>query len=102
MGGDGLAWHSLTVFVVAALSCGRGWRVRRCPRSRSSALIDTTANVAFATAATLGLLSLVAVLSSLYPVVTVGLAHLGQGERLAAGQWLGVALALTGVILITA
>ena len=65
-------------------------------------LIDTTANVAFATAATLGLLSLVAVLSSLYPVVTVGLAHLGQGERLAAGQWLGVALALTGVVLITA
>jgi len=93
---------SLAVFVVAALVFRPRVARSAVPSIAVIGLIDTTANVAFATAATLGLLSLVAVLSSLYPVVTVGLAHLGQGERLAAGQWLGVALALTGVVLITA
>jgi drug/metabolite transporter (DMT)-like permease len=93
---------SLTVFVVAALVTRPVVARAAVPSIAVIGMIDTTANVAFATAATLGLLSVVAVLSSLYPVVTVGLAHLGQGERLAAGQWVGVALALAGVVLITA
>lgn len=93
---------SLSVFLVAALALRPRIPRAAVPSVAAIGVIDTSANVAFATAATLGLLSVVAVLSSLYPVVTVGLAHLGQGERLAAGQWVGVALALAGVILITA
>jgi len=63
-------------------------------------LLDTTANAAFALASTEGLLSVVAVLGSLFPVVTVALAHVRLHERLASGQRLGVALALAGTLAI--
>ena len=59
-----------------------------------------TANVAFAFAATEGLLSLTSILSSLYPVVVVVLARLVLHERLQPSQKAGVAAALVGVALI--
>jgi drug/metabolite transporter (DMT)-like permease len=65
-------------------------------------LLDTAANAAFAIATTGGLLSLVSVLSGLFPVVTVALAYVLLGERLAPLQRAGVALALVGVPLISA
>lgn len=65
-------------------------------------LLDTAANAAFAIATTGGLLSLVAVLGALFPVVTVALAYLLLGERLARPQRVGVVLALAGVPLISA
>ena len=49
-----------------------------------------------------GLLTLVAVAGSLYGAVTVLLARFLLGERLAASQRAGVALALAGVALIAA
>ncbi len=61
---------------------------------------DVAANLAFGYASTRGLVSVVAVLGSLYPVVTVLLARIVHGERLAAVQTVGVAGALTGVALI--
>jgi drug/metabolite transporter (DMT)-like permease len=63
-------------------------------------VLDTTANTAFALAATEGLLSVVSVLGSLFPVVTVALAHIHLHERLARGQRLGVVLALAGTLAI--
>ncbi|MDX6496678.1 MAG: hypothetical protein QOE17_2664 [Gaiellales bacterium] len=63
-------------------------------------VLDTTANAAFALAATEGFLSVVSVLGSLFPVVTVALAHIHLHERLAPGQRLGVALALGGTLAI--
>lgn len=63
-------------------------------------VLDTTANAAFALAATEGFLSVVSVLGSLFPVVTVALAHIHLHERLAPGQRLGVVLALTGTLAI--
>jgi drug/metabolite transporter (DMT)-like permease len=65
-------------------------------------IADVTANVLFAYASGHGLLALVAVLGSLYPIVTVLLAHLVLGERLTAAQKAGVAVALAGVCAIAA
>ena len=60
-------------------------------------LADVSANALFAVASSRGLLSLVAVLGSLYPVVTVLLAHVLLGERLTRAQQAGVVVALAGV-----
>lgn len=61
---------------------------------------DVAANLTFGLASTRGLVSVVAVLGSLYPVVTVLLARVVLGERLGAAQAVGVAGALGGVGLI--
>ena len=66
-------------------------------------LLDTAGNALFAAASSHhGLLSVAAVLASLYPVVTVLLARIVLGERVQRTQDVGVVLALTGVFLITA
>jgi hypothetical protein len=62
---------------------------------------DMSANVMFGVSSTLGLLSIVAVAGSLYPVATVILAGTVLKERLATIEKIGVALALTGVALIS-
>ena len=64
--------------------------------------LDTGANALFAAAAAQGLVSLAAVLSSLYPVVTIVLARLVLGERVRAVQRAGIAAAIGGVVLISA
>jgi drug/metabolite transporter (DMT)-like permease len=66
-------------------------------------LLDTGGNALFAAASSShGLLSVVSVLASLYPVVTVLLARLMLGERVQRTQDAGVLLVLLGVVLITA
>lgn len=77
----------------------------RVPRSALAAvagvgLADVSANALFAFASGHGLLALVSVLGSLYPVVTVLLAHLLLGERLTRPQQAGVVVALAGVLAI--
>jgi drug/metabolite transporter (DMT)-like permease len=65
--------------------------------------LDTGGNALYAAAASShGLISVVSVLASLYPVVTVLLARLLLGERVQRTQDVGVAVALVGVVLITA
>jgi drug/metabolite transporter (DMT)-like permease len=63
---------------------------------------DTGATLLYGAASTRGLLSVVSVLSSLYPIVIVVLARVLLAERVARPQLAGVALALTGVALISA
>jgi drug/metabolite transporter (DMT)-like permease len=65
-------------------------------------VFDVLANALFAVASTRGVLPVVAVGGSMYPAFTVALAHGVLGERLAAVQWAGVALALLGVGMIAA
>ncbi|HVH51095.1 MAG TPA: DMT family transporter, partial [Gaiellaceae bacterium] len=66
-------------------------------------LLDTGGNVLFAAASSAhGLLSVVSVLASLYPVVTVLLARVVLGERVQRSQDVGVVTALAGVVLISA
>ena len=65
--------------------------------------LDTGGNALFAAASSShGLLSVVSVLASLYPVVTVLLARVVLGERVQRTQDAGVLVALAGVVLITA
>lgn len=61
---------------------------------------DVGANAMFAVASTEGLLSVVSVLSSLYPAVTVLLARLVHAERMKGVQNIGVLATLAGVALI--
>jgi len=63
---------------------------------------DVGANALYAVATTKGLLPVVAVAGSLYPAVTILLAYVLLGERLAALQRIGVAMALVGVMMIAA
>jgi len=65
-------------------------------------VLDVSANGLFAAAANEGLVSLAAVLSSLYPVVTVALARMVLGERVLPVQRAGIAAVLAGVALISA
>ena len=64
--------------------------------------LDISANTLFAAASQEGLISLVAVAGSMYPVVTIALARAVLGERIERPQQAGVAVTLVGVALITA
>lgn len=95
-------WTSFALTAIAFLVLRTRTRValpdrRTAGRLALIGVADTGANIAFAVATSTGLLSLVAVLGSLAPVVTVGLARVVLGERLSAGQGAGVLLALVGV-----
>jgi drug/metabolite transporter (DMT)-like permease len=61
-----------------------------------------TANGLYLLAVREGLLSVVAVLSSLYPAATVVLARVVLGERLRPAQLAGLGLGLAGVTMIAA
>jgi len=63
-------------------------------------IVDTVGNACFAASSQHGLVSLTSVLASLYPIVTVVLAAAFLHERIAPLQRAGVALTLTGVLLI--
>jgi drug/metabolite transporter (DMT)-like permease len=65
-------------------------------------LLDGGATALYTLATTEALLSLVAVVSSLYPIVTVILARLLLREEIRPIQAGGVLLALTGVVLLAA
>lgn len=77
------------------------------PRSLVPALVgvgafDTGANVSVAYATTEGSVGIVAILSALYPVVTVVLARLFLHERLTTGRRVAAAAALAGAALVAA
>lgn len=63
-------------------------------------VLDVTANVLYLEATRFGLLTLAAVLTSLYPASTVVLARSFLAERLERTQWAGLALAAAGIALI--
>ena len=65
-------------------------------------IFDTGANVAVAAATTSGAVGVVAVLSALYPVVTVLLARVFLHERLSRSRRLGGVVALGGAALVAA
>lgn len=99
-----LVMRATSVAVLAALAVGGAVAVRAGTRDLPMLVAvgagDVLANAALAVASTRGLLSVVAVLSSLYPAVTVMLARAVHDERLVRVQTVGVTAALAGVVLI--
>ncbi len=64
--------------------------------------LDFLATALFAYATQEGLLSVVSVVGSLYPAVTVVLARIVLAERVARSQEIGVVITLAGVVAISA
>jgi drug/metabolite transporter (DMT)-like permease len=91
--------------VMAALLAFRP-RLTRAPRDLAViaciGLADTSGNVLFAAAASQGLVSVVSVLASLYPVVTVALARVYLRERVTRVQEAGAVATLGGVVMVSA
>jgi drug/metabolite transporter (DMT)-like permease len=107
----GVVWGTLTLrltvvpIVLAALLITRPSTAKLrplLPLLIAVGLFDTGANLLYGASARHGLISVVSVLATLYPVVLVGLAYAFLHERISRPQLVGVALALTGVALIAA
>jgi drug/metabolite transporter (DMT)-like permease len=73
---------------------------RLLPTVAAVGVFDTGANVLIAIATTKGLIGVVAVLSALYPVMTIALARVVLHERLDGWKRGGAALALGGAALV--
>ena len=107
----GVVWGTLTLrltvvpIVVAAALITRPSTAKLrplLPLLIAVGLFDTGANLLYGAASRHGLISVVTVLAALYPVVLLGLAYFFLHERISRPQLAGVALALTGVALISA
>ena len=108
-GGIGWAVFTMRAVVVPLMLVAAFTLKPRLPQSSRGWLLliavgvaDTGATLLYGAATTRGLLSVVAVLSSLYPIAIVVLARVLLAERIARPQLAGVAVALTGVALISA
>ena len=98
----GIARFMSVVLILTVALIGRihvPWPGAQMGRVALVGIFDTSANVLFVLAASVGNLAVVSVLGSVYPVSTVILARLVLGERLALRQGSGVVLALAGVSL---
>ena len=95
---------SAVLFVLVFLALRPRVEMRRSavPFIVAVGLLDTGANGLFALATTRGYLSIVAVIGSVYPVVTVVLAYAVLRERLARHQLAGALATLAGIALIAA
>jgi drug/metabolite transporter (DMT)-like permease len=93
---------SVPVAIAAALLTAATLRPPRrlLPMLVGVGVFDTSANVFVAAATTYGAVGIVAVLGSLYPVVTMLLAWLVLGERLGASKRAGGGVALAGAALV--
>jgi drug/metabolite transporter (DMT)-like permease len=100
-------WASFVLRVSSFCAIGCVVLARRSPLGvdrRALAVIalvgalDILANLAYSVSTTLQLLSISAVLSSLFPVVTVALARVHLGERVTRVQVTGSLLTMAGVL----
>ena len=99
-----MVFRTTALLLVATAVTSRRIDVRLSPRMAAIAvgagIVDTIGNVCFAASSQHGLVSLTAVLASLYPIVTVLLAASLLHERVAPLQRAGIVLTLAGVVLI--
>ena len=103
-------WAAFVFRLSSTALVATAWLALRPPSARRADLptlaaigiLDTGGLVFFAAASENGLVSVVSILASLYPVVTVMLARAVLHERVHRSQELGIALALSGIVLISA
>ena len=95
---------SVTIALVAILLTSTSLRAPRnvLPLIVGVGVFDTAANVCIAFATTEGAAGVVAVLSALYPVVTIVLARFVLAERLSRPRRIGGVFALAGAALVAA
>ena len=95
---------AVSLGTIVALASSRSLRPPRSmlPMLVAVGLIDTSANVLVAAATTYGAAGIVAVLSSLYPIVTMVLAWIVVGERLGATKRAGGVVAVAGAAFVAA
>jgi len=92
----------VTIFLALKFKTTGGFQVADSPSLIFIGVADFLANFTLGIATQHGLVSLVMVLGSLFPVVTVLLAYKLLHERLHKIQYLGVILAVAGVAIISA
>jgi drug/metabolite transporter (DMT)-like permease len=99
----GMRVTSVAAFLAAAIVAGSmgGLRAADAPALVAVGLADAGANLLFSLATQRGLISLVSVVGSLYPVATVLLAYVILHERLQRIQVVGTVAALCGVALVS-
>jgi drug/metabolite transporter (DMT)-like permease len=92
------------ILVTVIVVTHRAWRMPRDipPKLVAIGLLDMGGNAAFILASQAGALAIAAVLSSLYPVVTVILAILVLRERVTRSHVAGIALTVVAIALIAA
>jgi drug/metabolite transporter (DMT)-like permease len=95
---------AVAAFVAAILVTRHAVAARRAdvPAIALIGALVIAADAMYATASTHGLLSVVAVLSTLYPIVTIALARAFLGEHVERRQWLGISLCMCGIVAISA
>jgi drug/metabolite transporter (DMT)-like permease len=107
---DGVFWATgvsrvtlLSAYLIAARVSSAELRapVGRIPVLAVPGVLLFAGTIAYAEATQRGDLSVVSVLGSLFPIVTVGLAFAFLGERLGRVQALGVIAAIAGVVLVS-
>ncbi|MDQ3915814.1 MAG: DMT family transporter, partial [Actinomycetota bacterium] len=95
--------RATSLTLLAALVLSRRHRLTATPGVRSAivaaGLLDVAANLLYLLSTREGLLSIVAVLTSLYPASTVLLARVFLGERIGRLQMAGLAAAVAGVVM---
>ena len=96
-----LASLVMLFLLVALTSQRRRPALRQLPLMILAGLCDVGGNTFYALAARIGRLDTAAVLSSLFPAVTVVLARIVLKERLGRQQWVGVVIAMVAVLLIS-
>jgi drug/metabolite transporter (DMT)-like permease len=107
LGGPASVWmirvSTFVFLLILSVPAGRSVAI---PRGRALwlllalGLIDTAAFVANNAGLSMGHVSVVTVLSSMYGAVTVLLAAIFVRERLALSQWLGIGLIFAGIVLV--
>jgi len=109
--GEDFLWAALVFRCTVGVLAFAAWLVLRPRIARARGhlfpiamigILDTAGNTLFAAASSIGEVSVVSVLATLYPVTTIALAAIFLHERLDRLQLAGVASALAGVVLISA
>ncbi len=94
----------MTLITIYMFVTRSSWKVTDSttwPTITLNGLLDISGNVFFILAGQLGRLDVAAVLSSLFPGITVLLAWIFLKERLSRGQWIGIAAALAAIVFMT-